>query len=129
MDKKAVSTLGKNIKKVRQRKKMSAYKLSRLSGVAASTISQIETGQRMHMNSPTLIKIAEALGVSAEDLLFNEGEIEFVVNDAEEAILVVLSSDELTIDNQKVTKEEKELIEKYLHKAIRIIRSTRRDLK
>jgi transcriptional regulator with XRE-family HTH domain len=126
---KNISNLGVNIKRIRESKGISGYKLAKLAGLGKSTISQIETGDRHNLNSSTIIKIAEALGVSPQDLMFTEGEEEYVVNDFEDAVLTVLSSDELTIDSEKVTQSEKEIIEKYLSKAIDVIRIQRRDLR
>lgn len=129
MSEKSISSLGTNIKRIRESKGISAYRLAKLADIGKSTISQIETGDRHNLNSSTVIKIAEALGVSTQDLMFEEGADEYIVNDLEDAILTVLSSDELTLDDEDVTKSEKDLIEQYLHKAITIIRSARSDLK
>lgn len=55
------------IEKVRLEKGLSLSELSRMSGVAKSHISNIESGEK-YPTLPTLCKIAKALGVPAADL-------------------------------------------------------------
>ena len=52
-------------------KKMTKYKLSKLSGAPFTTISEITTGKTMLRNcsGATLYKLAKAMGVTIEDLL------------------------------------------------------------
>ncbi len=58
-----VSILGKNIKRIRELKGISAYRLAKDAHVGASTISEIESGIRQSLNSVSMRKIAEALDV------------------------------------------------------------------
>lgn len=60
--------LGDNIRKIRQRNKMSQGDLSRAMNVDMAYISYIESGKKNPTLS-TLEKIAEALGVSVDKLL------------------------------------------------------------
>lgn len=55
------------IKKYRLRKGLSLIKLSELSGVSKSFISEVESGTK-DISLHNLIKIAKALGVSSKDL-------------------------------------------------------------
>lgn len=60
--------LGKNIKRVRERKKMSQGDICRATGLDRAQMSHIEAGN----GNPTLAtieKIASALGVSSDTLL------------------------------------------------------------
>lgn len=125
---KNISNLGLNIKRIRESKNMSAYKLAKEAHVGTSTISQIETGERQNLNSETLAKIVKVLGVKTEDLIFQQESNEYIVSDIEEAFEVVMSSDELTLDGIEIKKYEKELIERYIDKALNTIRNERKDL-
>lgn len=125
---KKISNLGINIKRIREAKGISGYKLAKIAGVGNSTISQIESGERQNLNSDTLIKISNALEVPTEDLIFEEGTTQMVATDMEESFLVLLSSDELTIDGKTANADEKKIVERYLSKAFSIIRTQRKDL-
>ncbi len=60
--------LGKNIKRIRERKKMSQGDICRAVGLDRAQISNIEAGK----GNPTLAtidKIAQALGVTSDELL------------------------------------------------------------
>ena len=60
-----------NINDILQQKNMTKYKLSKISGVAFTTVSEITTGKTNIKNctGETLYKIADALDVRIEDLL------------------------------------------------------------
>ena len=60
--------LGKNLKKLRLKKKMSQGDISRKLNLYRAYISSIENG-RMNPTLSTLEKLAESLGVSSSDLL------------------------------------------------------------
>lgn len=60
--------LGKNLKKLRLKKKMSQGDISRKLGVDRAYISSIENG-RMNPTLSTLEKLAEAIGVNSSELL------------------------------------------------------------
>ncbi len=57
-----------NIKKLRESKKMSQGKLARVSGVAQSTISYIESGQK-NPSIATVLKLAKALDIDVNALI------------------------------------------------------------
>lgn len=66
---KTKSTIGKNIKKYREKLGISQDKLSKLAGITLHTITKIESGATPDPRIETVKKIADALGVSVDDLL------------------------------------------------------------
>ncbi|MFQ6791594.1 helix-turn-helix transcriptional regulator [Thomasclavelia sp.] len=68
--------IGKYIKSLRLKKGWSQAKLEKISGISASTISNIETGSKgetYNISITNIIKIAHALEISFLDLLTNSG--------------------------------------------------------
>ena len=63
------STIAKNVKKYRKKLGISQDKLSKLSNVAYNTIIKIESGATYNPRVETLKQIADALGVSIDDLI------------------------------------------------------------
>lgn len=59
--------LGENIRKIRLSKKFSMTKVSNLSGIPTSYISNIENGKRTNPSQETLEKLAKALDVNVVD--------------------------------------------------------------
>ena len=77
-----MSTIGGRIKKIREEKNISQYRLSKLSGVAQSTISAIEApGQTRSPAVDTVEKLAVALGCSVSDITDEEKEIPVMPDD------------------------------------------------
>ncbi|NLJ39633.1 MAG: helix-turn-helix transcriptional regulator [Candidatus Atribacteria bacterium] len=66
---KSKSSIGENIRKYRQQKGMSQDRLSKLANVAFHTIVKIESGETTNPTIETVKKIADALGVSLDDLM------------------------------------------------------------
>lgn len=66
---KELPTIAQNIKKYRRLAGISQDKLSKLAGVTLHTIAKIETGSTPDPRIETLRKIADALGVSVDDLI------------------------------------------------------------
>ena len=62
------SNIGGNIRKYRLKKEMSQDRLSKLADVAFHTIVKIESGDTPNPTIETVRKIADALGVSIDDL-------------------------------------------------------------
>ena len=62
------SVVSKNIRKIRQKKKISQDRLSKEANLALNTIVKIETGESPNPTVETIEKIAKALGVSTGDL-------------------------------------------------------------
>ena len=66
---KGLSIIAKNIKKYREKKGVSQDKLSKLAGVTLHTITKIESEATPDPRIETVKKIADALGVSVDELL------------------------------------------------------------
>jgi len=64
-----MSTIGKNIKKFRQKKELSQDKLSKLADLSLNTVVKIELDESPNPTIETIQKIAKALEVSVDDLL------------------------------------------------------------
>ncbi|MEW6617984.1 MAG: helix-turn-helix transcriptional regulator [bacterium] len=65
------STIVKNIKKYRAKRCISQDKLSKLANITLHTITKIESGTTPDPRIETVKKIADALGVSIDDLMRN----------------------------------------------------------
>lgn len=63
--------MGYRIKEKREELNMSQEALSKKSGVSRVAISLIETGKIANVSSKTLLAIANALGVSLDDIFLN----------------------------------------------------------
>jgi transcriptional regulator with XRE-family HTH domain len=63
------STIGRNIKKYRNKLGISQDTLSKKSNLAFHTIAKIEAGATPNPTIETVKKIADALGVSLDDLM------------------------------------------------------------
>lgn len=63
--------MGYRIKEIRERKGMSQSELSDKSGVTRATIWKLETGENEVTTSKTLLKIADALGVTIGELFLD----------------------------------------------------------
>jgi transcriptional regulator with XRE-family HTH domain len=64
-----MSTIGKNIKRLRQAKGISQDKLSKLANVSLQTIVKMELDENPNPTIETVQKISRALCVSANDLI------------------------------------------------------------
>ena len=64
-----MSTIGKNIKKLRQEKGISQDKLSKLADISLNTVVKIELDQNPNPTLETIKKLAKALDVSLDDLI------------------------------------------------------------
>lgn len=62
--------IGSRIREIRKSKKMTQEKLAELSGVEPSNISHIERAATK-LSLPTLINIANALGVTLDEIVYN----------------------------------------------------------
>ena len=65
------SIIAENIKKYRKKKGITQDKLSKLADVTYNTIIKIESGATYNPRVETLKQIADALGVSIDDLIKN----------------------------------------------------------
>ena len=64
-----MSTIGKNIKQLRQEKGLSQDRLSKLADLSLNTVVKIELDESPNPTIETIQKIAKALDVSVDDLL------------------------------------------------------------
>jgi transcriptional regulator with XRE-family HTH domain len=64
-----MSNITKNLRKLREAKRLSQEKLARLADVANNTIIKIEAGKNQNPTLDTLKKIAKALDISVDDLI------------------------------------------------------------
>jgi len=64
-----MSTISKNLKRIRGQKEISQDKLSKLADVSLNTIVKLESGKSPNPTIDTLKSIADALKVSVNDLL------------------------------------------------------------
>lgn len=67
-----IMNLGKNLKKLRKEKNLSLRLLGIKSGLDHSDISKIERGIRTDVTIQTVIKLAEALEVSLDELVLKD---------------------------------------------------------
>ncbi len=121
----SVSILGLNIKKIRTEKGISAFKLSKLAHIGASTVSEIESGKRFSLNSNTIEKIAGALDVTIDALMTPEENTEYIVKDLEQTMATILSIKDLMLDGTEITHIEKEQIKRNLALTLQSIRNQR----
>ena len=61
--------IGKNIRALRQKKKLSQEKLARLTDISLNTLTKIESGFTKRPSIQTIHKIAKVLGVSLDELV------------------------------------------------------------
>lgn len=64
--------LATNIRKIRIKKRFSQEKLARLANIALNTLTKIESGLSQEPTITTISKIANALGVSVDELINNK---------------------------------------------------------
>ena len=120
-----ISVVGQNIKRIREEKNLSAYKLAKLAGIGSTTLYEIENGTRETLKTTSLEKIASALNVDVNELLHAKTEVEYVVTDILETLEFVLDSDELTLDGIELSNKEKEKILNSIELTIELIRKDR----
>lgn len=63
------TSLGINLKRIRKSRMMTMKELEKISGVTQATISCVETGSVQQVRLGTLKSLADALEVTADDLL------------------------------------------------------------
>ena len=61
--------LGKRIKELRNKYKITQDKLSKKADIPFSTLAKIEAGYTLNPSMETLIKIADAFGIGIDELL------------------------------------------------------------
>lgn len=102
-----VTILGENIKKIWERAGLSIRKLADISGVSKSVISEIESGKSQKPRYETISKLAIALNTTPDILTDMEYEYEYVVTDVREALEIILSQENLTLNGEELKDEAK----------------------
>lgn len=120
-----ISVIGQNIKRIRTIKDISAYELSKKSGVSSATISQIESGKRATLKGDTLAKVAHSLGVQPGDLLGEDETLNFETDNVLDLLNIFNIADGLILDNSPLTPKEKQLINLSISMAISSVRYDR----
>lgn len=64
--------MGYKIEELRIAKHMTQEELSRKSGISRATISMLENNSIRNTSTKTLIKLADALGVTVDQIFFND---------------------------------------------------------
>jgi transcriptional regulator with XRE-family HTH domain len=64
-----MSTIGKNLKKLREQKVISQDRLSKLADISSNTVAKLELDESPNPTIETLQKIAKALNVRVDDLI------------------------------------------------------------
>ncbi len=65
--------IGKNIRVLRQKRKLSQEKLARLTDISLNTLTKVESGFTKRPSIQTIHKIAKALDVSLDRLVEDKG--------------------------------------------------------
>jgi len=71
-----MESFGKRLALVREFRRMSQPALAECTGLKVQNISRLETGQRKHVRSDTLCRLADALRCATDYLLGRSDEIE-----------------------------------------------------
>lgn len=116
-----MTILGENLKAFRERAGYSIRKLSELSGVSKSVISEIENGKATKPRYETLEKLSCVLGISIPTLTDMEVEHEYIVTDVREAFDVVLSQENLTLNGIPLTDECKMQLSNSIKMALQFV--------
>ena len=64
-----MSTIGENIKRLREEKGISQDKLSKLADISSNTVAKLELGDSPNPTIETLQKIAKAFDITVNNLL------------------------------------------------------------
>lgn len=64
------------IKNIRERKKLTIYKLSKMTGINRSYLTQLENNKKFNPSLKTMYSIAKALDVKVDDLFYSELDID-----------------------------------------------------
>lgn len=123
-----ISTLGSNIRELREKKRWSLNKLKEESGIGYATLHDIENGKSQSLNSNNLEKVAKALDSTVDELL-NIESVEYTVRDITDTVDMIFESDELELDDRILTDTEKELLKDFFISGIENIRRKRSEIK
>lgn len=119
-----ISTLGLNIRALREKKGWSLNKLKEECGISYATLHDIENGKSQNLNSKNLEIVAKALGATVDELL-NIESIEYVVGDISDTLDAIFESDELKLDGVELSEYESEFLKDFFKAGINRIREKR----
>lgn len=119
-----ISSLGLNIKTLREKKGWNLNKLKEESGLGYATLHDIEHGKSQTLNSNNLEKVARALDTTS-DILLNVESVEYVVSDIADTLDAIFESDELKLDDVELNVYESEFLKDFFKAGIDRIRRKR----
>lgn len=119
-----ISTLGLNIRALREKKGWSLNKLKEECGISYATLHDIENGKSQNLNSKNLEIVAKALSATVDELL-NIESIEYVVDDISDTLDAIFESDELKLDGIELNEYESEFLKDFFKAGINRIREKR----
>lgn len=67
-----VSPFGSNLRRLREARGLTRYRLAKLAGVSETAVNRYETGERASPNSLQVTRLADVLDVTIDDLLRGE---------------------------------------------------------
>lgn len=120
-----ISIEGQNIKKIREQKNIGITELAKKAKVGIATISELESGIRKRPSGTTLKKIADALGVSMNDVLGIAEETDYDIVDMEEMFKFLLDANDMEIDGVVLDNEDKKELDAMFKVTIALIREKR----
>jgi transcriptional regulator with XRE-family HTH domain len=120
----SISTLGLNIRALREKKGWSLNKLKEECGISYATLHDIENGKSQNLNSKNLEIVAKALSATVDELL-NIESVEYVVDDISDTLDAIFESDELKLDGIKLNGYEAEFLKDFFKAGIHRIREKR----
>ncbi|MDS0527847.1 helix-turn-helix domain-containing protein [Clostridium sp. SHJSY1] len=123
-----ISTLGLNIKTLREKKGLSLNKLKEECGIGYATLHDIENGKSQNLNSNNLEKVAKALDTTVDELL-NLETIEHTVSDIADTLDAIFKSDELKLDGIELNEYESDFLKDFFKAGIERIRKKRDESK
>jgi len=97
-----VTRLGEKIKELRLEKKLTLSKLAEIAKVGQSTINDIESGKAKNPKTDTLVKLADALSVSVNELILENWDDVYNENDKLKNEVELLESIQKTYGKQSV---------------------------
>ncbi|HHX67601.1 MAG TPA: helix-turn-helix transcriptional regulator [Gallicola sp.] len=122
--------LGENIRKIRLSKKFSMTKVSNLSGIPTSYISNIENGKRTNPSQETLEKLAEVLDTTISCLYSKnteyKQEVKTINNDLAE-IMDYLKKDSIYYNGMKLEEQEISFLNASINATIEQIKLMRKN--
>lgn len=103
-----MENLGTRIKKIRESKHMSINELANKSGLSDSYLGRLENGQRRDPSISTVIKMADALNISVEEIIRKRDPYIIKLS------TVTILDSKILIDNYVINPRQKEQLYEFL---------------